>query len=282
MNYRHAYHAGNFADVFKHAVFSRLIDYLKRKDQAFRVIDTHAGTGFYDLSSQEAAKTGEWIDGAGRLVAASLPEPVQALLEPYLAIVRVHFKNGALVSYPGSPAIARELIRRQDRLSLCELHPKDHEALAARFAGDFQVRVMHLDGWLVPGAHLPPKEKRGLVLIDPPFEEQGEFDRLEEALARGVRRWPGGMLALWYPLKDEAAVGRFLSGLKEAGIGKLMRTELWVRGPGVGSGFRGSGLIIRNPPFTLAGELEIMLPALTQILAQGEGAGWRVEMLAAE
>lgn len=282
MNYRHAYHAGNFADVFKHAVLARLIDYLKRKDQAFRVIDTHAGTGLYDLSSQEAAKTGEWIDGAGRLVAASLPEPAQALLEPYLSIVRSHFADGALVSYPGSPAIARMLIRRQDRISLCELHPVDHEALAARFAGDFQVRVMHLDGWLVPGAHLPPKEKRGLVLIDPPFEQAGEFERLAEALAKGVKRWPGGMFALWYPIKDEAAVGRFVSGLKESGIGKLLRTELWVRGPGAGAGFRGSGLIIRNPPFTLAGELESILPALVELLAQGEGAGWRAEMLAGE
>ncbi len=282
MNYRHAYHAGNYADVFKHAVFARLIDYLKRKDQAFRVIDTHAGTGLYDLSSQEAAKTGEWIDGAGRLVAASLPEPAQALLEPYLSIVRGHFTHGALASYPGSPAIARQLIRRQDRISLCELHPVDRETLAARFAGDFQVRVMHLDGWLAPGAHLPPKEKRGVVLIDPPFEEQGEFARLAEALSKGVKRWPGGMFALWYPIKDEASVARFVSGLKESGIGKLLRTELWVRGPGVDAGFRGSGLIIRNPPFTLAGELETMLPALTELLAQGEGAGWRVEMLAGE
>lgn len=282
MNYRHAYHAGNFADVFKHAVFARLIDYLKRKDQAFRVIDTHAGTGLYDLSSQEAAKTGEWIDGAGRLATATLPESAQELLEPYLSIVRSHFADGALVSYPGSPEIARQLIRRQDRISLCELHPVDHEALATRFAGDFQVRVMHLDGWLVPGAHLPPKEKRGLVLIDPPFEEQGEFDRLAEALAKGVKRWPGGMFALWYPIKDEAAVARFVSGLKESGIGKLLRTELWVRGPGGDAGFRGSGLIIRNPPFTLARELETMLPALAELLAQEESAGWRAEMLAGE
>jgi 23S rRNA (adenine2030-N6)-methyltransferase len=282
MNYRHAYHAGNFADVIKHAVLARLIEYLKRKDAAFRVIDTHAGTGHYDLSSVEAAKTGEWTHGAGRLVAANLPEPAPALLEPYLAVLRGHLRDGALISYPGSPAIARQLIRRQDRLSLCELHPVDCEVLAARFAGDFQVRVLHLDGWLVSGAHLPPKEKRGLVLIDPPFEEQGEFDRLEEALAKGVRRWPGGIFALWYPLKDEAAVGRFVSNLKAGGIGRLLRTELWVRGPGDGAGFRGSGLIIRNPPFTLAGELEIMLPALAGVLAQDEGAGWRVETLAGE
>jgi 23S rRNA (adenine2030-N6)-methyltransferase len=178
--------------------------------------------------------------------------------------------------------IARRLARKQDRLSLCELHPEDHAMLASRFAGDFQVRVMHLDGWLVPGAHLPPKEKRGLVLIDPPFEAPGEFSRLAEALGKAVRRWPGGMFALWYPLKDDAAVSRFLQELKESGIGKLLRAELWVRGPGPDAVFRGSGLIIRNPPFTLMGELQTILPALCEVLRQGDGPGWRAEVLAGE
>jgi 23S rRNA (adenine2030-N6)-methyltransferase len=189
--------------------------------------------------------------------------------------------GGRLTAYPGSPMIARHLVRKQDRLSLCELHPADHEILAGHFTGDFQVRVMHLDGWLVPGAHLPPKEKRGLVLIDPPFEEPDEFGRMTEALEKGVARWPGGMFMLWYPLKNDEAVGEFIAALKGSGTSRLMRTELWVRGAGDG-GFRGSGLIIRNAPFTLAGELEIMLPVLSSLLAQGPGAGWRVQTLSGE
>jgi 23S rRNA (adenine2030-N6)-methyltransferase len=281
MNYRHIYHAGNFADVFKHAVLARMIEYLKRKEAAFRVIDTHAGTGLYDLSSPEAGKTGEWIQGAGRLIAADLPGPAAALLEPYLSVVKAYVDAGRLTAYPGSPMLARLLVRRQDRLSLCELHPADHEVLAEQFKGDFQVRVMHLDGWLVPGAHLPPKEKRGLVLIDPPFEQPDEFARLVDALEKGVARWPGGMFALWYPLKNDEAVGDFIETLEGSGINRLMRAELWVRGAETG-GFRGSGLIIRNAPFTLAGELEAMLPALASVLAQAQGAGWRVQTLSGE
>jgi 23S rRNA (adenine2030-N6)-methyltransferase len=281
MNYRHIYHAGNFADVFKHAVLARLIEYLKRKDAAFRVIDTHAGIGLYDLSSPEAAKTGEWIEGAGRLIAADLPREAATLLEPWLSVVKIYIDGGRLTAYPGSPTLTRHLVRKQDRLSLCELHPADHAKLAGQFAGDYQVRVMHLDGWLVPGAHLPPKEKRGLVLIDPPFEQPDEFSRMADALEKGVARWPGGMFALWYPLKNDAAVGEFIEALEGSGIGRLMRAELWVRGAEAG-GFRGSGLIIRNAPFTLAGELGTMLPALSSVLAQGPGAGWRVETLTGE
>ncbi|TIT43493.1 MAG: 23S rRNA (adenine(2030)-N(6))-methyltransferase RlmJ, partial [Mesorhizobium sp.] len=170
MNYRHAYHAGNFADVVKHAVLTRLLDYLKQKDKAFRVIDTHAGIGRYDLSSVEAQKTGEWLGGIGRLVGADLDTRVAALLAPYLEAVRAVNPEGGVKNYPGSPLIARHLLRKQDRLTAIELHPQDAERLKAVFAGDFQTRVIELDGWLALGAHLPPKEKRGLVLVDPPFE----------------------------------------------------------------------------------------------------------------
>src|SRR5690606_4824480 len=182
MNYRHAYHAGNFADVMKHAVLARIVEYLKRKDKAFRVIDTHAGTGMYDLSSEEAQKTGEWRGGIGTLLNAQLPGDAAALLKPYLDAVRAANPDGAVTRYPGSPAIARHLLRRQDRLTAIELHPADAAALKRHFAGDFQTRVIELDGWLALGAHLPPKEKRGLVLVDPPFEERDEFGRIVEGL----------------------------------------------------------------------------------------------------
>jgi 23S rRNA (adenine2030-N6)-methyltransferase len=157
MNYRHAYHAGNFADVLKHVVLSRILVYLQRKEAALRVIDTHAGTGLYDLSSEEAQKTGEWRDGIGRLLAAELPRDVAELLAPYLDAVRAVNGSDDFSFYPGSPMIARHLLRRQDRLTAIELHPKDALALKERFAGDHQARIIELDGWLAMGAHVPPK-----------------------------------------------------------------------------------------------------------------------------
>jgi len=168
MNYRHVYHAGNFADVHKHILLVRVIEYLKRKDKPFRVIDTHAGTGDYDLSSVEAQKTGEWRDGIARLLEASLPEAAAALVAPYLDIVRSFNQGHPFRYYPGSPTIARGLLRARDRLTAIERHPQDAFSLKARFAGDFQSRVIELDGWLALGAHVPPKERRGLVLVDPP------------------------------------------------------------------------------------------------------------------
>src|SRR5690606_35218897 len=175
MNYRHAYHAGNFADVVKHLLLTRIIEYLKRKPGAFRVIDTHAGTGLYDLSSEEAQKTGEWRTGIGRLLDAALPDEAAALAAPYLDAVRAFNVGHPFRYYPGSPVLTKHLLRGADRLTAIELHPEDCFALRTRFAGDWQVRVIELDGWLAMGAQVPPKEKRGLVVVDPPFEKEGEF-----------------------------------------------------------------------------------------------------------
>jgi 23S rRNA (adenine2030-N6)-methyltransferase len=282
VNYRHAYHAGNFADVFKHILLSRLIEYLKRKDGAFRVIDTHAGPGLYDLRAVEPGKTGEWILGVGRLLNARLPESAAELIQPYLSVLNEWIVDGVLTAYPGSPIISRRLMRRQDRLSACELHPDDFGALQALFAGDWQARTMKLDGWLVPGAHLPPKENRGLVLIDPPFEAQGEFGRLADALAKGVARWPGGMFALWYPIKHDQQVAAFVAGLAESGIGRLLRAELWVRGASSEPAFRGCGMIVRNPPFVLEGELSAILPELARCMSVDDGAGWHIGVISGE
>lgn len=282
MNYRHAYHAGNFADVVKHAVLARLVDYLKRKDKAFRVIDTHAGIGLYDLSSEEAQKTGEWHDGIGRLMDASLPADAAALLEPYLDAVRAVNPQGGIAHYPGSPLIARHLLRKQDRLSAIELHPDDARTLARQFEGDFQTRVTELDGWLALGAHLPPKEKRGLVLVDPPFEIGGEFDRLVDGLVRAHRRWPGGLFALWYPVKDRKAVAAFREALAGAGIPKIMDIEFFIRPASAEPRLDGTGMVVVNPPYPLESELKVLLPALSAVLAEAPGAGWSVEWLAGE
>lgn len=270
MNYRHAFHAGNFADVLKHAVLARLVTYLKRKDKPFRVIDTHAGVGVYDLTGEEAARSPEWRDGIARLLAADLSREAAALLAPYLDVVRA-MNPAALTRYPGSPVLVRALLRRQDRLSAIELHPADHGALAAHFEGDPQTRVTRLDGWLALGAHVPPKERRGLVLVDPPFEAPGEFDRLAEGAQKAVRRFAGGLYALWYPRKDGAPVEAFHAALQSAGLAKMLVAELDVREARAASGLSGSGLVLINPPFTLEDELAVLLPDLARILGDGEG-----------
>jgi 23S rRNA (adenine2030-N6)-methyltransferase len=297
MNYRHAYHAGNFADVVKHAALVRLVEYLKLKEKAFRVIDTHAGTGRYDLSSEEAQKTGEWHGGIGRLLGPtppaslrSAPSPsrggelspeAQALLAPYLDAVTAENPDG-VESYPGSPLIVRRLLRPQDRLSAIELHPEDFERLKALFAGDFRVRTIELDGWLALGAHLPPKEKRGLVLVDPPFEQEGEFDRLVDGLVRAHRRWPGGIYALWYPIKDRAAVARFRQSLKLSGIPKILDVAFEIRPPSREERFDGTGLVVVNPPFVFEKEMRVLLPELKRALADDPKARWSVDWLAGE
>lgn len=280
MNYRHAYHAGNFADVVKHAVLCRLVEYLKGKEKAFRVIDTHAGIGLYNLTSQEAQKTGEWRDGIGRLIEAPLASPAADLLKSYLEVVRELNGDGGLRRYPGSPLLVRHLLRKQDRLSAIELHPQDVETLKRLFEGDFQVRVMELDGWLALGAHLPPKEKRGLVLVDPPFELAGEFGRMVEGLRKAHRRWPGGIYALWYPIKDHAAVAAFRRSLAESGIAKVLDASFEIRPPSEEPQLDGCGMVVVNPPFTLEAELRMLFPALRDALAST--GRWSVDWLARE
>ncbi len=282
MNYRHIYHAGNFADVVKHIILARAIDYLKRKPGAFRVIDTHAGIGVYDLSSDEAQKTGEWKDGIGRLLDADLTDDAAALIAPYLEAVRAANAPGGLTAYPGSPAIARHLLRNQDRLTAIELHPADAETLKKRFAGDFQTRVIELDGWLALGAHLPPKEKRGLVIVDPPFEREGEFDRLTDGLVKAYKRWPGGTYLMWYPVKNRKAVAAFRETLREAGIAKILDLSLDIRAPSVPERLDGTGLVVVNPPYPLEAEMKIVLPVLARLLGDGKDATWRAEWLAGE
>ena len=279
MNYRHAFHAGGFVDVMKHVTLTRLIEYLKLKPAAFRVIDTHAGIGRYSLTGDEARRSPEWMDGIGKLLKAKLPERAAELLAPYLAAVESENQNGTLARYPGSPLLARKLFRPQDRLSALELHPADYRKLRDLFEGDVQVRVTELDGWLALNAYVPPKEKRGLVLIDPPFEDAGEWERLGDGLRKAHRKWATGLYALWYPLKEPREVNGFVADLKATGITRMLRAELTI-GPAVAGTLYGSGLILVNPPFTLEAELNIILPALAKVLA--ERGGHRLEWLRRE
>jgi 23S rRNA (adenine2030-N6)-methyltransferase len=282
MNYRHAYHAGNFADVVKHIILTRIVLYLQRKEQAFRVIDTHAGIGRYDLKGIEAGKTNEWQNGVGRLLDANFGTDAAELIQPYLDIVRAENPDGAMRHYPGSPLIVRHLLRSQDRLSALELHPVDAGLLAEIFEGDIQVRVTQLDGWLALGAHLPPKEKRGLVLVDPPFEVGGEFKRLVEGLMRAHKRFSGGTFALWYPVKDRDVVQRFVTALHETQIPKILRTELMIRAPSPEPRLDGTGMIVVNPPYTLYDELRTILPPLSKILSDEQNAGFTLDWIRGE
>ncbi len=282
MNYRHIYHAGNFADVVKHAVLTLVIERLKLKDAPFRVIDTHAGIGGYDLGSQAAQKTGEWLTGIGRLIGFDvepLPAPAAALLAPYLDAVRALNPPGEIIRYPGSPRLARALLRPQDRLIANELHPQDAVSLRGAFARDKLTQVMELDGWVALKAQLPPKERRGVILVDPPFEAPGEHDRLVEALEEGARRFATGIYLLWYPIKDVAQIRAFKRRLAATALPKLMCLELMVREPRDPRQLNGSGLVILNPPYELDAALAVLMPVLVNRLAI-EGSGrWSHEWL---
>ena len=280
MNYRHAFHAGNFADVHKHAVLGRVLAHLRLKPAPFRVIDTHAGAGRYDLSRPEPARTGEWRLGIARVWEASLPAEPQRLLAPYLGAVAAFNPSQALGVYPGSPLIAQILLRSQDRLIACELEPTSATSLAAALRNDRRAKTRAIDGWTALGAYVPPKERRGLVLVDPPFEEAADFARLAGALAAAYRKWPTGIYMLWYPIKERAAPDALARRLRRLAVPKLLRSELTLGPQPVEGGLFGSGLIVVNPPFTLEPELRHLMPALGAVLSPQ--AAHRLDWLAPE
>ena len=279
MNYRHAYHAGNFAEVVKHATLARVMLHLREKPAAFRILDTHAGAGLTDLAGPEASRTGEWRDGIGRLRAASLDSRVRALLAPYLDAVDSCSPDGRLAVYPGSPMLARSWLRPQDRLVACELEPGAAAALDRRTRGDARIKVVTSDGWTALSAYLPPKERRGAVLIDPPFEQPGEFSRMVEALAGAHRKWATGTYLAWYPIKDRGECDAFCRKLARTGIAKLLRAELTVAPDRTAARLAGTGLIVINPPWTLEPELAVLLPALAEVLGRDRPGTFRLDRL---
>ncbi len=290
MNYRHAFHAGNFADVLKHLVLTLVLVHLTKKAAPFRVIDTHAGTGLYDLYSVEAEKTGEWREGIARVLSArnELPPDVLRVLEPYLNLLIPDCDPAAgvgdrLVRYPGSPLIARRLMRESDQLVVNELHPEDRDQLADLFHRDRQTKVMGLDGYTALKSLLPPKERRGVVLVDPPFEVAGEFARLSGAVIAAHRRFATGIIILWYPIKSRAEVESFYDRLCQAGLAKCLAVELQVDAPDANlRGLVASGVVVVNPPYTLADDLKIALPQLVTLMATGPGARAEVRWLVEE
>ncbi len=282
MNYRHAYHAGNSADVLKHALLARVLRHLGGKPAPFRIIDTHAGVGIYDLAGDEAGRTGEWRDGIGRLWDKALAAPVAEFLAPWLETVRSLNPDGDLRLYPGSPVVALRLARPQDRLAFCELHPEDHEALRRALGRDARVTIAPADGWTALNAYVPPKERRGAVLIDPPFEKPGEFERMRRGLARAHAKWPTGTYMLWYPVKNPLDTDAFARSITQLALPATLRVELWSRAPRDPSRLNGSGLIIVNPPWTLARELDAVMPVLAETLKLEDGARGRVDWLVPE
>jgi 23S rRNA (adenine2030-N6)-methyltransferase len=283
MNYRHAFHAGSFADVIKHIVLARILTYLQDKPAAFRVIDTHAGAGLYDLDSDEAQRGGEWLTGIARLMQARFTNETIALIKPYLDIVRAYNPKGELKAYPGSPLIARGLMRPQDSLVACELEPKARKALIGVLRRDEQARVVDLDGWVALPAFVPPKERRGLVLIDPSFEAKDEFERLGEAFSTAFAKWSTGIYVIWYPVKSRRATDALAQRVAQAAAaakppGKCLRLEFSVSPQVDGAALTSTGLLIVNPPYTLQSELKTILHELEMPLGQGGPARFRLEV----
>ncbi|MDD7910224.1 23S rRNA (adenine(2030)-N(6))-methyltransferase RlmJ [Pseudovibrio exalbescens] len=280
MNYRHIYHAGNLGDVLKHTVLAAIITYMKKKDAAFRILDTHAGIGIYDLTSDEAQRTGEWQNGIGRIIDEDIPSDVAEVLDPWLGVVRAMNPQGTGIDmYPGSPIIARDLMRNQDRLTLTELHPDDFRTLTDNFGGDKHVKLIELDAWLALGSFLPPKERRGLVLIDPAYEVEDEFERLLEGVQRGWKRWQTGTFALWYPIKERKTVNRLIANMEAYGIRNVLGLELGSGRIGPEKPMVSSGMLVVNPPWTLKQKMETALPWLCDKLKRGPGAAWSVQQV---
>lgn len=280
MNYRHAFHAGNFADIFKHAVLARVIVHLRKKEAAFRVIDTHAGAGRYDLTGGEAARSGEWRGGIGRVRAYPPRGETAALMEPLLARLP-NPDEGEDRFYPGSPLIALALIRPQDRLICCELHPDERRALTAAIQTDSRAKVAEIDGWTALRAFLPPPERRGLVLVDPPFEEGDDFRRFEAGLTDAHRRWATGIFLFWYPIKEALAVEDFARRLRRLRIPKILRVELAVSAR-PSERLAACGMIVVNPPWGLADDLGTLLPYLSRTLDLDGTGRYRMVWLAGE
>ncbi len=283
MNYRHAFHAGGFADVIKHIVLVRILTYLQEKPAAFRVIDSHAGAGVYDLTGEEARRGGEWLTGIARLMQARLSERTAPLIAPYLDIVRAFNPQRDLQVYPGSPLIARALMRPQDRMTACEIDPQARKRLIEALRRDTQARVVDLDGWVALPAFVPPKERRGLVLIDPAFEQKDEFDRLAAVFADAFAKWPTGSYMLWYPVKSRRAtdgLARHVSDVvgSAGAAGKCLRLEFSVAPQIANARLTSAGLLVVNPPWTLAAELKLILPELEKPLGQGGAGRFRLDM----
>lgn len=278
MNYRHAFHAGNHADVLKHIVLSRVIEYFKIKEKPFAFLDAHAGLGAYDLEGIQATKTGEWQGGIGKL-AEPFDREAETLLAPYRAAIGAMNSDGGARFYPGSPELALRLLRPIDRMIANELHPVDVETLRENYKHDKRVRVTSLDAVQSVKTELPFPQKRGFVLIDPPFEVLDECERVAQAITFGHRRFATGTFLIWYPVTTEEFVAKFLETMSVLALPNMLKVELRVKSAFERGGLAGSGLIVINPPWTLEAELNLILPALATRLGLGNWGRSQVEWI---
>jgi 23S rRNA (adenine2030-N6)-methyltransferase len=276
LSYQHDYHVGNHADVLKHVVLTLLIEALQRKPAPIRVVDTHAGSGIYDLRGALTQRHREYENGVARVLEGKTPVPE---LASYVRALRTLNPNGELRRYPGSPQIAKMLLRPQDHLELFELHPQAHAALTAHFKGDRQTHVHRRDAFEGVAAVLPPPERRGLVLVDPSYETEREFVNVLGMLEAAQRRWPTGVYAIWYPLIGKLRAARFLARLEALPLPRLFQMELTLATPD-SVGLRGSGIVIANLPFELDEPLARVAAWLHEQLAQPSAGGWRARWLA--
>ncbi len=281
MNYRHAYHAGNFADVLKHTVLLALIEALQAKPAPFCYIETHAGSGSYALDGFEAGKTGEYKDGIARLHPAEKVPPLLQRLRDN--ILHSAGNENGLRHYPGSPLQVARLLRPVDSAQLCELHPEEAGKLRALLHRDPRLHVHERDGYAALKALLPPREKRGLVLIDPPYEAQeAEYKLIEKVLKEALQRWPTGIYAVWYPIKQRSQVQPFLHGLQRSAAKRVLRAEILVHADNTPLRLNGAGMAILNAPWNLDDTLRDSMRSLASLLAQDEPAQWKLDWLRAE
>jgi 23S rRNA (adenine2030-N6)-methyltransferase len=278
VNYRHHFHAGNFADVLKHAVLAWVIAYLKAKPSPICLIESHAGAGLYDLASEAALRTGEWREGVGRLE-APLAEAAEVPLAPYREALRLFRAAHGPLRYPGSPLLAQMLLRAEDRYVGAELHPRTFDELALAIGPDPRFRLQRVDGWQAARAATPPRERRGIVLIDPAFEAADEWTLAARELNRLRAKWPTGLVMLWYPLKNPRQADELTDAVAGQGQVKLLRLEVMVDDLASAERLAGCGLLIVNPPWTLHAAGEALLPALAERLARSGRAGYRCEAL---
>jgi 23S rRNA (adenine2030-N6)-methyltransferase len=278
MNYRHAFHAGNHGDVLKHAVLARILDLMKNKDKPFAVLDAHAGIGRYDLEGVQATKTGEWQSGIAKLDDDFSPQ-VEAIISSYRQVLAALNPGGAGRFYPGSPEIIAQLMRPDDRLIANELHPVDVEELRAVYGSHENVLVTHLDFIQAVKAQLPFRERRGLVLIDPPFEVMDETLRAAKAIEFGYRRMANAVYMIWYPVTTEEFAEQFIATMKGLNIPHMLHVELRIKAAFAQGGLSGSGLIIINPPYNLEQDLGLLLPELATRLGLGDWGRSQVQWL---
>jgi 23S rRNA (adenine2030-N6)-methyltransferase len=279
LSYRHLFHAGNFADVFKHALLTRLLIAVCAKEKPYLYLDTHAGIGRYDLAHAWAQKAREYENGVARVWRA---HDTPATLEPYMEALRSVNPDGALRFYPGSPLIAKRFMRSVDRMVLTELNKTDCAVLQEVFARERRVAVQLMDAYQALKAYLPPPERRGLVLVDSSFDRSREFDRILRALKDAYTRWPTGIYAIWYPLMEPAAMRDFAAGIRRSGVRKVLQLEITVRSRDESGIIPGCGMLVVNAPWHFEDEARPLLAWLAKKLAlQGPGAG-RVEWLVPE